>query len=87
MAWWCGGTGLHFVDARGARPTQEIVAELACVLGDPIPPLGALFGVDKPPEHLVQRVAFNCGHAPVRSARRRDGLHDPDRDPQRHRQH
>jgi WD40 repeat protein len=47
--------GLHFVDARAPRPPQEIVAELARVLGDPIQPLGVLFGVDKPPEHLVQR--------------------------------
>jgi WD40 repeat protein len=48
-------TELHFVDARAPRPPQEIVAELTRILGDPIQPLGALFGVDKPPEHLVQR--------------------------------
>jgi hypothetical protein len=46
---------LHFVDARAPRSPQDIVAELARVLGDPIQPLGALFGVDKPPEHLVPR--------------------------------
>jgi WD40 repeat protein len=46
---------LHFVDARAPRSPQEIVAELARILGDPIQPLGSLFGVDKPPEHVVQR--------------------------------
>ena len=49
--------GLHCPDCREARPEAEAFAEIARVLHEPAPPLGALHGVPPLPEWYITRTA------------------------------
>ena len=46
---------LHCPDARASRSEAEALAEVRRVLADPVPPLGALFGVPSLPAHFLPR--------------------------------